>query len=92
MVLTGNACHYNDFDAVIDFEPFGVRRIPDIYKRPYSYIKRMQYVLKDAERVIKGKFGLSLYDYETRYKRLRSLKEFPLLYPAVTPNGIIPQG
>jgi len=79
--------YYEEFDAVIDFEPFGVRHTGNIYKPPYSYLKRIQYVLEDAKRALKGTYRLSLFDYESRYKSLKSVKEFPYkLFPTVTPN------
>jgi hypothetical protein len=56
-MVFGTATHYNDFDAVVDFEPFGVRRIPTIYKRPFSYMKRVQYMLQDTWRAIIGTKG-----------------------------------
>ena len=44
-------------------------------------------MLEDAWRVINGTKDLYLYDYESRYKNLRSVRDFPYkIFPAVSPN------
>jgi len=87
MVFSAHMDHYEGFDAVIDFEPFGMRRKPNIFKAPYSYVKRIQYVFQDVYRFIKGTRDLYLEKYELRYKELKPLKEFPFkMFPTVTPN------